>query len=54
MNDLLVSFVTEMDFFRAVAFIYALYSVYFTQIGFESSEEDSTLPVVSIPIDLGS
>ena len=54
---ILEKFVTELDLYRSVAFLYSLYSLYITQLGFaddeDSMDDDSSqLPVVSIPIDL--
>lgn len=54
---ILERFVTELDLYRSVAFLYSLYTLYITQLGFLDDEDngdngDSQLPIVSIPIDL--
>ena len=56
---ILERFVTELDLYRSVAFLYSLYTLYITQLGFLDDEDngengDTPLPIVSIPIDLST
>lgn len=56
---ILERFVTELDLYRSVAFLYSLYTLYITQLGFLGDEDngdngDTPLPIVSIPIDLST